>query len=238
MTHPILILGNGPSLAGWNLHRIGMATVGMNAAYRYWQRIDFRPTYYTCLDLVVGMSHIDAIARMVEENRIRRFLLRDNACKAIGASPRVINYDELRSSNSFFAVDPITTGSHSLLFAVAFGYRYIGIAGVDLNYKERLDESHQVSERVLEIVRTPANNPNYFFDDYQQAGDRYHIPNRIPGLHREGWERVGEAVAGAGARVFNVAESSPFDLFPHLPLEDFRRLARRSPLSGAESASG
>ncbi len=91
MTHPLLVLGNGPSLKGFDLHRAGMATIGMNAAYRYWHKINFRPTYYACLDLVVGLSHIEAIARMVAENRVRRFLLRDNACKQIGASPRVIN---------------------------------------------------------------------------------------------------------------------------------------------------
>lgn len=235
MTHPLLVLGNGPSLKGFDLHRVGMATVGMNAAYRYWQTINFRPTYYACLDLVVGLSHIDAIARMVEENRIRRFLLRDNACKQIGASPRVINYDELRVTDPFFAVDPITTGSHSLLFGVAFGYRYIAVAGVDLNYKERLDEARAVTEKVLEIERTPVRNPNYFFDDYQQTGDRYHVPNSIPGLHRDSWVKAAKSAADAGARVFNVAEKSPFDLFPYLSLQDFTNLARRAPLSAARA---
>jgi len=235
MTHPLLVLGNGPSLKGFDLHRVGMATIGMNAAYRYWQSINFRPTYYACLDLVVGISHIDAIARMVEENRIRRFLLRDNACKQIGPSPRVINYDELRVSDPFFAVDPITTGSHSLLFGVAFGYRYIGVAGVDLNYKERLDEARAVTEKVLEIERTPTTNPNYFFDDYQQVGDRYHVPNSIPGLHRDSWEKAARSAANAGARVFNVAEKSPLDLFPHLSLQDFVGLARRAPLAASKA---
>lgn len=235
MTHPLLLLGNGPSLKGLDLHRVGMATIGMNAAYRYWQAINFRPTYYACLDLVVGLSHIDAIARMVEENRIRRFLLRDNACKQIGDSPRVLNYDELRASNPVLAVDPITTGSHSLLFGVALGYRYIAIAGVDLNYKERLDESRPVTEKILEIERTPVSNPNYFFDDYQQAGDRYHVPNSIPGLHRDSWVKAAKVAAEAGVRVFNVAETSPFDLFPHLSLQDFASLARRAPLTAAKA---
>ncbi len=229
-SHPVLILGNGPSLKGIDLHRVGMATVGMNAAYRYWHGINFRPTYYACLDLVVGLSHVDAIAQMVEENRIRRFLLRDNICKQIPSSPRIINYDALRASDPFFALDPITTGSHSLLFAVAFGYRLIAVAGVDLNYQEKLEDARQVSDKVLEMERTPTSNPNYFFDDYQQAGDRYHIPNPVPGMHRESWEKAAARAAESGARVFNVAETSPLDIFPHLSMTDFMALAQRSDL--------
>jgi hypothetical protein len=163
-TNPVLVLGNGPSLKGFDLPTAGMATIGMNAAYRYWNTINFRPTYYVCLDLVVGMSHLPAIRDLVEENRTRRFLLRDNVCKELGDNPRVMNYDELRKEDPFFAIDPVTTGSHSVLFALALGYRLIGIAGVDINYTEILEEARRLEGNELEITTTPASNPNYFFD--------------------------------------------------------------------------
>ena len=224
-SQPLLILGNGPSLRGLDLHGVGMATLGMNAAYRYWRTIGFRPTYYACLDPVAGLSHVDAIRHLVDENRIRRFLLRDNVCKRIGDSPRVINFDELLTADQLFAVSEITTGSHSLLFAVFWGYRTIGIAGVDLNHQESVDETRQISDTVMEIKTTPSSNPSYFFDEYLQEGDRFQAPDLTPGIHYESWRKAAKSVADAGARVFNVADKSPLDLFPYVSLEYFRQLA-------------
>src|SRR6185312_5978190 len=42
-------------------------------------------------------------------------------------------------------------------------------------------EAEPTSGVGLIIRETPKDNPNYFFDDYQRAGDRYNIPN--PEVH-------------------------------------------------------
>ena len=111
------ILGNGPSLARVDLASLSAhATVGLNAAYRHWREIGWRPRYYACLDLVVGLSHKEAIAELIREGRIERFLLRGNLVEALGdagANPRVIDFDALRKDEPLLALDPITTGSHA-----------------------------------------------------------------------------------------------------------------------------
>ena len=46
----ILVLGNGPSLKKFPFTSYEIPTIGMNVAYRYWEKINWYPTYYACLD--------------------------------------------------------------------------------------------------------------------------------------------------------------------------------------------
>ena len=49
----LVVLGNGPSLEGFDFARLRpFDVIGMNAAYRYWDEIGWYPTYYICLDTV------------------------------------------------------------------------------------------------------------------------------------------------------------------------------------------
>src|SRR5688572_15879489 len=90
MNDKILVLGNGPSL---KKHYFPLFkdtdTLGMNAAYRYWRQIDWYPTYYSCLDDQVVVSHADAIAQMVREKRSRRFFLHQDILRV---HPELVEY--------------------------------------------------------------------------------------------------------------------------------------------------
>ncbi len=45
MTDLCIVMGNGPSLKGFDFTRLnGVTTLGMNAAYRYWDQIGWYPT--------------------------------------------------------------------------------------------------------------------------------------------------------------------------------------------------
>ena len=102
------VLGNGPSLADVSLPSLSdYATIGLNAAYRYWREIDWRPRYYACVDTVVGLSHKDEIATLVEEGRIEKFLLRNNLIEALGPvarTNRVVNFDVLHEQSPLLSV--------------------------------------------------------------------------------------------------------------------------------------
>ncbi len=220
------ILGNGPSLGKVDLTSLSAyATVGLNAAYRHWRQIDWRPRYYACLDLVVGLSHKDAIAELIEEGRIERFLLRANLIAELGetgASARVVNYDAIRPSTAMLAVDPVTTGSHSALWAASMGYDQIVLLGIDANYKEVVDGAARRDGIELEIVRDGAN-PNYYFEGYQATGDRFNLPNPRPDLHVNAWRRAARLMAAAGASVFNGNEHSGVRCFPFIQIDAFMK---------------
>ena len=193
----LVVLGNGPSLNNADFNDIfQFDTIGMNAAYRYWDAINKYPTYYSCFDFVVQESHKAEIYRLIQDNAnngIRRFFLRKTFLDFypdIEHNPCVQFYEDICLSNRYFDFSRVTTGSHSLLIGWYLGYRNIKILGVDLNYIEQVQGATLKPGRVLEIEDDSRPNPNYFFDGYQQKGDRYNPPNPNPGLHLSAWEKV------------------------------------------------
>jgi hypothetical protein len=184
---PALILGNGPSakLVEFELFRDGgIATIGMNAAYRHWDLIDFRPTHYICMDTVLIRSHAGRIAELIREGRVEQYFLRNEFLELYPefyCHPRILWFDDVRSvAGSIFDTDWITTGSWAIRWAAFEGCRLAALIGVDVNYVEMLPEALRLGDDQdlrLELTGTPRFNPNYFFSEYQQSGDRYNIPN-------------------------------------------------------------
>lgn len=182
-----VVMGNGPSAKLIDFEFLscnGIESVGMNAAYRYWYKIDFRPTHYICMDTVVIKSHASRIADLINEGRISRFLLRNEFLEShpeFADHARIVWFDELRSrEGSLFDTNLVTTGSWAIRWMAHEGKRIIALIGIDANYLEQLPEAQRLgsgNDLRLELTSTPQFNPNYFFPDYQQAGDQYNIPN-------------------------------------------------------------
>lgn len=218
------VLGNGPSLSRVDLAAFGnFDTVGMNAAYRYWETIDWYPTFYCCLDTVVGMSHKEAILELVRHRKrfgIRQFLVRKNLFDWLleqSCVDGVISFDLIRKGYFELLPEPVTTGSHSLGWAAAVGYERFAIAGVDCNYVELVDGSKKAEDKTLEIVEE-ATNPNYFFAGYQKVGDKYNVPNFSKDLHIRSWRNVGGRLS-ENCVAINVSAVSRMDAFPKAPLD-------------------
>ncbi len=228
----VILLGNGPSLKGFDFGRLkGFDVIGMNAAYRYWETINWYPRYYICLDTVVGLSHKDEIARLIREsdqNGIRYFILLQNLVDCLPSlkdHPRVLVFDKLKQCSSILLNRLITTGSHAALMCAVFGYTRIYLLGIDCNYVEFIPEARKVRGTVLEMVDMPKENPNYFFNDYQQKGDCYNIPNpdTVPNFHLNCWRAAGKKLAKAGVVVVNANRQSKVDAFPFCDFEDIEQ---------------
>lgn len=195
----VFVVGNGPSLRHFDLSLIEMYDwVGMNAAYRHWDKFGIYPKYYSCLDLNVGISHKKEIIRLVKDsnlNKIKLFLLRDNiisSSKFLKESNIVINYDNQFSSIPDRIKKQVTTGSHSLLWMHLLGFKQIILLGIDINYKDLSDGSTLIGKKKdnrLKIIKNGLSK-NYFFDNYQKKGDIYTVPNPIPNLHKNSWSRI------------------------------------------------
>lgn len=199
INNKVFVVGNGPSLRHFDLSTIDMYDwVGMNAAYRHWDRIGIYPKFYSCLDLNVGVSHIQEIIRLVKDskiNKIKLFLLRDNiisSSKLLKESSIVINYDKEFTSFPDRIKKQVTTGSHTLLWMHLLGFKQIILLGIDINYKELADGSTFIGKKKNHTLKITKNevSKNYFFDDYQEKGDVYSVPNPIPNLHKNSWSRM------------------------------------------------
>lgn len=190
--HTVLVIGNGPSaklLDYTSLWIRNICTVGMNSAFRYWIKVDFRPTFYICMDDVVIKNIADDIANLVKEGRIKKFFLRD-AIKDIHPEltdySNIIWFSEKISTTEIFSDCPVSTGSWAIRWMIDQGKSTIATIGIDGINTEILSESERDSssgQLGLVITKTPTFNPNYFFSDYQVEGDKYQVPNN-PGYEK------------------------------------------------------
>jgi hypothetical protein len=223
-----VILGNGPSLRGFDFHSLTKFDVfGMNAAYRYWYQIGWYPQFYSCLDHVVGQSHKVEITKLIKNSDklgIHGFLLRHSLIENLGEiafSAKIYDFDLLRPGYESWIPGPVTTGSHTCAWASILGYRNIYLLGIDCNYVEVVSNADRLEGSILEIVKD-APNPNYFFDFYQQKGDKFNIPNPKKNLHLNSWRKVGDKIKKR-CRVFNANLSSKVDAFPFIDIDEIKQ---------------
>lgn len=203
MTKTIFCIGNGPSLRDFDFALLeGFDTIGMNAAYRHWDRIGWYPTYYCCLDDQLILTHHIEIIRLVSTGQVKGAFLHGSFFtlhpELVGDS-RYWSGDQFNQhwhkergaplgfkfteSIAFRTGDTsrVTTGAYAVRFCAHLGYDKVALLGIDLKYVEVIPEAKATGDVTLEITSTPKENPNYFFDDYQQAGDKYNVPN--PSAH-------------------------------------------------------
>ena len=100
--------------------------------------------------------------------------------------------------------------------ALKIGYKRIYLIGCDLNYIEQIKESNKKinnkNQEFLQMEKTPEKNPNYWFDDYQQKGDIYNIPNGKE-MHLPGWEAIKKYTDFYNIEIFNCSDISEIPYF-------------------------
>lgn len=196
----MLIIGSGPStqeLVEFGFDNIpdNIDTFGMGAAYRYFEQINWWPTYYGWLDRKCVTCHWKALKQIVEnpETPTKHFWFP----RGISKSPRLT------------VAEHHSTGDQVFKMALEMGYDTILLIGVECDYVEMIPEAkplHLVDpdrdrefrakvqmpipkDDLLVITKTPKFNPNYFFPGYQQEGDIFSRPN-VEASHSVGWTRL------------------------------------------------
>lgn len=223
----LLIIGNGPStkiLADAGLHNLpkDIDTFGTTTAYRYFEKINWWPTYYALADRKVVFNHRENFARLLEDPKCttKKFFL----------SWPIADSDRLE------VIAHSSTGSFSLNKAVELGYSEIYLIGMEGAYVEEIKESRTLSEteiaslgfgvlnlsqaesKLRVITVTPTENPNYFFPGYQQEGDIYSLPQAH--THQMNWKNVADEVHKLGANVYNLSPISKIDAFERTKIHD------------------
>ena len=223
----VFVVGNGPSLKGFDFNQLNdRYWVGMNAAYRHWEQIGCYPTFYVCLDLVVGLSHKNNIERLVENAEtlgIQAFLLRENLIsksEILSSSQRVQNFDHIFGSLPQRVFELVTTGSHAIIWMESLGFNEMVLLGIDANYEEVVPGARSLSGTVLEIGKQ-TSNPNYYFEDYQREGDHYTLPNPQAHVHLGAWRRCAQYLKQKrpDIKILNGSPSSEIDSFPFISLK-------------------
>lgn len=221
----LVVMGNGPSLADVNFRDLdGYDTFGLNSAYRAYRRLNWYPTYHGCFDYVVTDSHEESFKSLVEDSPIKKcFYLKD-----LSSSPKlnVINLQTYGHSHHWNDSekdfknfnDNGNSGANACSVGVCLGYKKIILLGVDCNYVEFVEGSGRHGSELI-MNKTPDKNPNYWFDDYQQKGDKYNVPRGLD-FHMPTWNMFAYRACHNGIDVINCSPISNLKCFKKMNLKE------------------
>ena len=173
----------------------------MNSAYRAYERLNWYPTYHGCFDYRVTDNHKDNFINLIDNSPIKKcFYIRNLSDSESFQFVDLQEYgttdkwnDSLSDFSSFH--DNGNSGANASSAAVCMGYNKIILLGVDCNYVEFVDGCERDGAG-LRMKETPKENPNYWFNDYQQAGDEYNVP-RGQDFQKPTWNRFAYRAAHA-----------------------------------------
>lgn len=246
-----VILGNGPSLNKTDLRLLKDETVfACNAVHLLFDRVDWRPSYYTCVDSQVLPDRAPDIEAMLgtHPNMVaffpaevqthggdrRRLKGRD----LVSDGPNRYFFNEVAGTiddlpESMFSLDvaekviqPHTVAITMMQLAAHLGFSEIVLVGFDMRYvmpasARREDESAPDDPRLTSSANDDAN---HFDPTYFGAGRKWHTPNTV--LMREHFEIARQALTRAGVRVFNATVGGDLDVFER---KDLAEALRRPP---------
>lgn len=221
----IVVMANGPSLRDVDFNSFKhLDTFGLNAAYRMYSKMNWWPTYHGCFDYVVCENHRKQYQSLIDDtsNNIKKFFY----IKDFNKSPR---FQRIKLSGDFNPHNPLckstsdfdyfhdkgNSGANACQVAICLGYKKIILLGADCNYKEIVDGAEIYKDNGanrLIISETINENPNYWFDDYQQPGDRYNIPN-VNVFQKPGWESLASKCKNTDIDIVNCSAVSKLDCF-------------------------
>lgn len=214
-------MGNGKSLEDVDFKDFDhphIDTFGLNGAYRQYNRMNWYPTYFGCFDQQVNEYHKIPFYETVINNPIKKGFFRaempihdkiqqiklTRTGTKIGSNPFPTDY------NDFY--DGGNSGVNSVQCGIIMGYKKIVLVGTDCNYVEFLPEARMNSSGQLVIVETPKENPNYWFNDYQQKGDIYNVP-RTDIYHLPGWIGLSKKAEQNNIDIVNCSPRSSLECF-------------------------
>jgi len=225
----IVVMGNGPSLKDVDFDMLkGVDTFGLNSAYRAYERMNWWPTYHGCFDYRVTDNHKQNFIDLIETGRIiKHFYIRDISQKNNFQYINLLPYGTTNKTNTspkdFLNFhDNGNSGANACSIAMCMGYKKIVLLGVDCNYVEFVDGSKNDGAGKLIMEKTPDKNPNYWFDDYQQKGDEYNVPDGIK-FHMPTWNMLAYRAAHAGVEIINCSPITTLRCFKRQTLEESLR---------------
>lgn len=240
-TKTLIVMGNGPSLKTEYfdiIKRVNVHTIGMNAAYRFYDQIKWWPTYFCCFDYALTESHRDAWSKMILDPKIpiQKYFFIDVKqtqktflYETLGFSEEVRKHPKFsgRKNNQDFIGYPEygvkkkinSTGANSVRLGIELGYKDIILIGHDCRYKqsENFKEAKKITGWKYKMDQTPENNPNYFWKGYQLKGDIFHKPgDQLPS-----WKNLKECVVkyAPGIRIFNCSQGTRIKYWQYVDFE-------------------
>jgi len=240
-----VILGNGPSLNRTDLSLLKEETVfACDAVHLLFERIDWRPAYYTCVDSQVLHDRAtdieamlaadpDMVAFFPTEVQIHgsdrdRLKGRD----LVAESPKRYFFNEEPGTvddlpESMFSLDasirviqPHTVAVTMMQLAAYMGFSELVLVGIDMHYSvpDAVPREEGVDIEDVRLTSLQDDDPNHFDPLYFGATRKWNTPNTA--LMRQHFELARQALDKKGVSVRNATEGGDLDVFELVSLKD------------------
>jgi len=217
------IIGNGPSLKIEDLDRLkGEITFASNKIYLAFGKTDWRPTYYSILDVLVAENNRDVINKLklcrVYDECVRPFLNDSGDILWI----RQLGLPLLNGTHECQFSKNVLEGVYGgwtviyLQMQLAFymGIRDIYLIGVDFSFKVpkssgRICQSGEILVHQGEM--------NHFHPDYRKLGETWTMP--LLDSQRKAFLAAKIAVEAHGGSISNASRKTELDVFPRVDFD-------------------
>ncbi len=226
----IFIVGNGPSLNHVDLDKLkNEYTFAVNKIYLMFDRTDWRPTFYTCIDWRVTPD----IYKDVNNLRGMTFFFPNRFWGLLRTGDDVFWYHSKSSGHTVFEKfeTDITRGVRgagtvllpAIQIAFYLGFREIYLIGVDANFvipksviqsgKDRFGTGLKVN-----LESTEDDDPNHFDPRYFGRGAKWHDPNVNEMLR--GFTNMRTGVEINGGKILNATIGGRLEVFERVNFDD------------------
>lgn len=238
------ILGNGPSLNETDLSLLKGETVfACNAAFLLFDRIDWRPDYYACVDSRVLPDRAADIQAMLEAHPDMVAFFPAELQSHGGASTRAatrtlipevegryffnetvgdlsqLPWSQFSPDANTHVVQPHTVAISMLQLAAYMGFSEIYLVGCDTRYTVPDDVEREGSGNARDPrLKSTSDDPNHFDTSYFGAGRDWHQPN--VDLMTEHYRVARTALEALGVRVKNATVGGDLEVFDRIRLEE------------------
>jgi len=190
-----IIVGNGPSLNNVDHDTLfkNKNCVSFNRAFIIYEKYNFFPTYYFCIDKTVLLNCIHDIEKLFDSSIQYFILLKCNETIQFENNKKV-TLVEKNSDNSLYFGDVAT-------FSIYYLYsnnitRIFDIYGCDCSYIEDYTQlnvsvkynKNDPSRRIILKPNKNSKDPNHFIDTYFDSSTEYSVPRTKNHLYC--WENI------------------------------------------------
>jgi hypothetical protein len=215
------IVGSGPSLRVSDLDRLrDEITFSSNQVFVVFKQTEWRPTYYTVVDRLIGQNFAkeivdvqaikllpDFMRGVVKSDRRTMFYLHDVKRDAEG---RHIPAFSINALDRVYGGHTITYVNMQLAFYM--GVQTVFLVGIDHNYAVPRGSAKPGEVAVHQGEQT------HFHPDYFRPGDSYIVPDFAK--HEESYREAKRVYEQHGRAIYNATRGGMLEIFPRVSLDD------------------
>ena len=213
------IVGNGPSLNIYDLEKLkGEVTFAFNRIYYIFDKTDWRPTFYSSVDLKLIKNSLQEINNLNFKYKFLPLVLKnDYGINAEGAIYINQTYKKDNKELPRFSEDitKCIEGGNTVTYtaiqmAVYMGFKKIYLIGVDHNCSRNINKNGNLIKN--------KNIKDYFCEEYNKDNDRLYIPKI--NLSTLAYIKAEEYSQNSDFKIYNATRGGKLEVFERVDFDE------------------